>query len=79
MAPTLPLSSYVMISWGGQKGGRRRREGGEREGRGRGEGGEKLNSVRDVEDVRREIEQYHRRVSSARRQCGEQQGCEQGH
>ena len=86
MAPTLPLSTYVMISWGGQKEGRRRREGGEKEGRGgekegkgRGEGGEKLNSVRDAEDVRREIVQYHRRVSNARRQCGEQQGCEQGH
>ena len=71
MAPTSPLSSYVMISWvqggeqegrrrgeGGEKEGRRRGEGGEKEGRRRGEGGEgweKLNSMRDAGDVRREI------------------------
>ena len=59
-----------MISW---------IQGGEKEERRRGEGGRKLNSVRDAEDVRREIKQYHCRVSSGRRQCGEQQGCEQGH
>ena len=48
MAPTLPLSIFVIISW--VQGGR------EKEGRRRGEGGEKLNSMRDEGDARREIE-----------------------
>ena len=38
MSPTLPLSTYVMISWvqGGEKEGSRRGEGGEKEGKRRG-------------------------------------------
>ena len=72
--------ALVHLMWwlvGYREEGRRRGEGGEKEGRRR--GGAKLNSMRDAGDIRREIEQYHCIVSSGRRQCGEQQGCEQGH